>query len=84
MKLYTISIKLILLAFILFGSSLFAAIEVRHLGDTIHNVTVQISPFDAECTINGEVVEPSKIDKPLERGVNVVKLTKNGYKNIFQ
>ncbi|MBK7867721.1 MAG: PEGA domain-containing protein [Ignavibacteriales bacterium] len=79
MKLYTISLKLFLLAFVIFGSSLFAAIEVRHLGDTIHNVTLQISPFDAECTINGEVVEPNKIDK-LRKGVNVVKLTKNGYK----
>lgn len=79
MKLYTISIKLILLAFVLFKSPLFAGIEVRQTSDSIHNVTVQISPFDAECTINGEVVDPGKIDK-LQKGVNVVKLTKNGYK----
>jgi hypothetical protein len=79
MKLYTISIKQILLAFVLFGSFLFAGAEVRQPADSIYNVTLQISPFDAECTINGEAVDPAKIDK-LQKGVNVIKLTKNGYK----
>lgn len=79
MKLYTISIKQILLAFVLLGSFLFAGAEVRQPADSIYNVTLQISPFDAGCTINGEVVDPAKIDR-LKKGVNVIKLTKNGYK----
>lgn len=80
MKLFTISLKLILLSFVLFSLPLFAGDEVRQYGDTIHNVTIQISPFDAECRINGSVVVPNEIEK-LKAGDYTVVLTKNGYKS---
>ncbi|GAB1442350.1 hypothetical protein MASR2M39_11850 [Ignavibacteriales bacterium] len=80
MKLFTISLKLILLSFVLFSLPLFAGDEVRQYSDTIHNVTIQISPFDAECRINGSVVVPNEIEK-LKAGDYTVVLTKNGYKS---
>ena len=80
MKLYFNSIKLIVLSFVLFGSQLFAGDEVQQLGDTIHNVSIQISPFDAECKINGSVVIPNEIEK-LPAGDYSVILNKNGYKS---
>lgn len=80
MKLSSISIKLILLSFVLLLSPLSAGDEVRRFGDTIHNVSIQISPFDAECKINGSVVVPNEVDK-LPAGDYTVVLTKNGYKS---
>ncbi len=80
MKLSSISIKLILLSFVLLLSPLSARDEVGHFGDTIHNVSIQISPFDAECKINGLVVVPNEVDK-LPAGDYTVVLNKNGYKS---
>lgn len=80
MKLSSISIKLILLSFVLLLSPLSARNEVRHFGDTIHSVSIQISPFDAECKINGSVVVPNEVDK-LPAGDYTVVLNKNGYKS---
>ncbi len=80
MKLYSISIKLILVSFVLLSFPLFAGEGVQRYGDTIHNVSIQISPFDAECKINGSVVVPNEVDK-LPAGDYTVVLTKNGYKS---
>ncbi|MBK6682680.1 MAG: PEGA domain-containing protein [Ignavibacteriales bacterium] len=54
--------------------------KLQQLGDTIHNVSIQISPFDAECKINGSVVIPNEIEK-LPAGDYSVILNKNGYKS---
>jgi formylglycine-generating enzyme required for sulfatase activity len=80
MKFKNITIKLLFLAIILLSNHVFAITYTKISTDTIQIVSIQISPFDAECKINGGEVTPQEIKK-LPVGEYSIELSKNGYKS---
>lgn len=79
MKLHTIFVKTLFLAVVILSNPVLSNTPPTQWGDIVQSVSIQISPYDAQCKINGTVVEPAEVKK-LPVGEYSVELTKEGYK----
>lgn len=79
MKLQTMFVKTLFLAVIILSMPVLSTSLHKEKGDIVQSVSIQISPFDAQCKINNTVVVPAEVKK-LPVGEYSVELTKAGYK----